>query len=147
MAHGSRSEVFVGLRALNGVPVGRFRCFLDDMALTMAKRPFVSFTGASPSLDSMDVAVLDPHAVAHTQVEVAPVFDDQRAPRIEPHGDAVSRGLFLSFSRFRFRRARRQVRRRLWRQCSRGRFRSGGRSPAMPPTTAPPLTGLLSGAR
>jgi hypothetical protein len=39
------------------------------------------------------LAVRDSHTVAHPQVEVARVFDDQRAARIESHGDAVSRRL------------------------------------------------------
>jgi hypothetical protein len=53
----------------------------------------ISMIGTSSFLDPIDVAVRDSHTVAHAQVEVARVFDDQRAARIESHGDAVSRRL------------------------------------------------------
>ena len=80
---------------MDELPVRRICCFVDDIALTIAKLPIMSFTGAGSCLDPMDVAVFDPHAVTYAQVEVALVFDDQGAARIESHGDAVLRRLPL----------------------------------------------------
>src|SRR4030095_16310302 len=92
IAHGSRSLSFtaripftviactaeVRLRGRNGVGD---RCEAPDCP--------------SPCSDPINVAIFDPHTVAPPQVEVARLLDDQRAARIESHGDAVSRRLPL----------------------------------------------------
>jgi hypothetical protein len=50
---------------------------IQGLPATEAKLPITPVIGTSPCLDPIDVAVLDPHAVAHSQVEVARLFDDQ----------------------------------------------------------------------
>jgi hypothetical protein len=78
MAHPSRSASFIKLHALyNDVPARRIHCLADEkVSLTEAKLPIIAVMGTSPCSNPIDVAVLDPHTVAHPQVEVARVFDD-----------------------------------------------------------------------
>ena len=149
MAHGSRSESFIRLHAFKqgartADPLLRGR----HGSLTVAKLPIISVICKSPCLDPMDVAVLDPHAVAHPQVEVALSSTISELPEssrtVMRYRVACACFFSISFPTTAPPIAPAMVAAvfprplPIWWPIT---------PPAMPPITVPPLTGLLSGAR
>jgi hypothetical protein len=101
--------------------------------------------GIHDGLDPKETVVLKSHFVAHAQIDVPGILDDQRAARIEAHGNAIARTVRLPFVDLR--------------ACDRAADRaSDGRrrvttaaadlvtddAAAKPPSSVPALTGWLS---